>query len=164
MSEDGQRCLDAGCSEHLAKPINRVRLIQAIAAHVGNAPAADVPKSDAMENLAGTEDTPMVSQFADDAEIAEILGGFVGRLAGQIDAMHAAHESGQHDALRRLAHKLKGAGGSYGYPCLTAVSGTLEEAAKACDASAEAAALDAVAAMSLAIQRGYNTFACTTGT
>jgi CheY-like chemotaxis protein/HPt (histidine-containing phosphotransfer) domain-containing protein len=163
MSEDSQRCLDAGCSEHLAKPINRTQLIQAIAAHVGNAPAADVPKSDAMENLPGTEDPPMVSQYADDEEIAEILGGFVGGLAGQIDAMHAAHESGQHDALRRLAHKLKGAGGSYGYPCLTAVSGTLEEAAKACDASAEVAALDAVAAMSLAIQRGYDKFTCTTG-
>jgi histidine phosphotransfer protein HptB len=130
-------------------------LIQAIAAHVGNAPAANVPKSDAMENLPGTEDPPMVSQFADDEEIAEILGGFVGRLAGQIDAMHAAHESGQHDDLRRLAHKLKGAGGSYGYPRLTEACSTLEDAAKASNKHAEAAALEAVAALVRAIQRGH---------
>ena len=45
---------------------------------------------------------PIVSQFADDPEIAEILGGFVGRLAGQIDAMRQALADGRHEDLQRL--------------------------------------------------------------
>jgi PAS domain S-box-containing protein len=40
MSGDAQRCLDAGCNGHLAKPIDRPRLIETIAAIVGRETAA----------------------------------------------------------------------------------------------------------------------------
>ena len=37
MSSDGRQCLDAGCNQHLTKPIDRVRLVREIAACVGRA-------------------------------------------------------------------------------------------------------------------------------
>ena len=83
------------------------------------------------ERRAGSATTAaIVSQFIDDPDMAEILQGFVGRLAGQLDAMRQALADGQHEELRRLAHKLKGAGGSYGYPSLTEACRLLEDAAK----------------------------------
>jgi PAS domain S-box-containing protein len=157
MSDDSQRCLDAGCNEYLAKPIDRGRLLRAIASHLGMGKAA----GEAAEPSPEAGNSPIVSLYAEDPEIAEILGGFVGRLAIQTKAMHAAYEDRQHDDLRRLAHKLKGAGGSYGYPSLTEACGMLEGASKLCDASAEAAALDAVAAIGKRIQRGYIEITCT---
>ena len=160
MSEDSRQCVAAGCNEYMAKPINQRQLIQTIARHVGKAAAAGEAKPGASGSSPAVEDGPIVSRFADDPEIAEILGGFVKRLAAQVEAMRTGYESGRHDDLRRLAHRLKGAGGSYGYPSLTEACGALEEATRSSDQRAEAAALDAVAAISEAIQRGYAESIC----
>jgi CheY-like chemotaxis protein len=35
MASDRQQCLAAGCDAHLTKPIDRVGLIEAVAAHIG---------------------------------------------------------------------------------------------------------------------------------
>ncbi len=101
-----------------------------------------------------------VSEFADEPEIAGILCEFVGRLAEQVEAMRAAYDGGRHEDLRRIAHRLKGAGGSYGYPCLTEAGRALEEAAKASDPHAEAAAFDSLAAVCAAVQEEYGRLAC----
>ena len=92
---------------------------------------------------------PIVSQFVDDPEIATILGDFVGRLADQVgrDARGAWRPAGT-KSFSAPAHRLKGAGGSYGYPSLTDACKLLEDAAKAGDNAAAGAALEAVAALS----------------
>ncbi len=89
--------------------------------------------------------------------MASILDKFFGRLPSHVEAMHHAHADGQHREVQRLAHQLKGAGGAYGYPSLTEASRVLEDSAKAQDRTAEGAALEALGAVSLAIQDGYET-------
>ena len=101
----------------------------------------------------------LVSEFVDDPDIAEILGGFVGRLQEQLDAMRSALAFGNYEELRSLAHKLKGAGGSYGYPALSEKGRALENAAKNRSAAAAGPALDAVSTLIEAIQNGYATHA-----
>jgi CheY-like chemotaxis protein len=39
MKEDRQKCLDAGCDEYLAKPIDRGRLLTVVAEHASRASA-----------------------------------------------------------------------------------------------------------------------------
>ncbi|MCP4255143.1 MAG: Hpt domain-containing protein, partial [Candidatus Scalindua sp.] len=59
-----------------------------------------------------------------------------------------------YDGLRRLAHQMKGAGGSYGYQVLTEAAKVLEEKAKAKDSGAGSTALDELEALCQAADRG----------
>ncbi len=152
MAGDISECMAAGCNAYMAKPIDRTLLIRTIAAHLGK------PSEPAV-----TPETPgktvgaIVSQYAEDPDIAEILQGFVERLAGQLKEMRQALASKNYDELRRAAHKLKGAGGSYGYPSLTEACRGLENAAQKSDEAASQAAIDSVAAIIRAIEYGYST-------
>jgi HPt (histidine-containing phosphotransfer) domain-containing protein len=82
-------------------------------------------------------------------------------LNGQVAAMRQAYADARLEELQRLAHRLKGAGGSYGYPLLTDASKRLEDAVKARDSRAAETAIDEIAAMCQAIQRGYAPHALT---
>ena len=154
MSDDNTRCLDAGCDEHLPKPINRRQLIRTVAEYANRTLPEKKEISEMFQGQLDPENA-MASQYGDDPEIAMILGDFVGRLDGQVEAMQRAYAGGAYQDLQRLAHRLKGAGGSYGYPQLTDATKILEDAAKTKNSQAAAAALNTVATMCRAIQRGY---------
>lgn len=156
MAGDSAQCLAAGCNEHMAKPINRTHLIRTIARYVHRDVTADLEIPEPAKDTSLRDEGVMISEFIDDPDMAEIIAGFVGRLGGQFVAMGQAFADGQYDELRRLAHMLKGAGGSYGYPALTDACKALEDAAKAHDNSAVDAALDMVGAMIRAIENGFS--------
>jgi PAS domain S-box-containing protein len=102
----------------------------------------------------GERELVLVSEFYDDPDVAPLIRPFVERLAGQLTAMRKALDEHDHEELRRMAHKLKGAGGSYGFRQLTDVCRVLEDAARAHDSTTETAALDTVAAVIHAVERG----------
>ena len=95
------------------------------------------------------------SEIADDPDVAELLDAFVAGLTGKVDSMRRALAHGNHDELRGLAHQLKGAGGSYGYPMLTEAARTLEGAAKAEDVEASTLALKELAELCQRAARGW---------
>ena len=68
--------------------------------------------------------------------------------------MRDALENGRFEELRREAHRLKGAGGSYGYPALTEAARVLEMTAEAADADNAAAALAGLVRLCRGIVRG----------
>jgi len=97
----------------------------------------------------------LMSEYRDDPDMAPIIRQFVGNLADQLDAMRQTFANHEHENLCRLAHRLKGAGGSYGYQQLTDASRVLEAAARDRNDSAEMAALATVAALIHAVENGY---------
>jgi len=159
MSTDVALCKAAGCDEHLSKPIDRAQLLQTIATYAGKKTNGGGETAGPPEQSSALRDTGIVSEFADDPEMAPILEGFVGRLAGQVEAMREAHAEGRHEELQRLAHKLKGAAGSYGYPSLTQACRVLEDAAKARRVDEARRDIDDVAAVIQAIQNGSAAYA-----
>jgi HPt (histidine-containing phosphotransfer) domain-containing protein len=72
-----------------------------------------------------------------------------------LDALCAALEEERLEDAERLAHRLKGAGGSYGYPTLSEVARSLELAARGRDAGGAAAALAGVKEVCTAIRTGW---------
>lgn len=60
----------------------------------------------------------LVSTFATDPEMAELVGLFVGEIPDRIRAIQEAWSSGSLAELARVAHQLKGSCGGYGFPSI----------------------------------------------
>lgn len=99
----------------------------------------------------------LASEFADDKDLAEIIAAFVSHLPQRYQAMGEALDNNDRPALVRLAHQMKGAGGSYGYPALTTGGAQLEAAAKAADREACRLHLAHLRALCQAAARGLPT-------
>jgi HPt (histidine-containing phosphotransfer) domain-containing protein len=68
----------------------------------------------------------IISEFADDPEMAELVDFFLSDLEKHVTAMANAWQEADHEALRGLAHQLKGAAGGYGFPTLTKAAAAVE--------------------------------------
>jgi HPt (histidine-containing phosphotransfer) domain-containing protein len=101
-------------------------------------------------------DPPTVihSEYESEPAIAEILNVFTDSLPGMIGDMCSSLQGGDGTTLASLAHQLKGSGGGYGYPMLTAVSAQLEQAAKEEDWEIAATYVTKIDLLCAAILRG----------
>ena len=82
-----------------------------------------------MSQLTRTE--PLVSEFADDTDMVELIEMFVDELPQRASAIEQAVSEQDKESLRSLAHQLKGAAGGYGFPAITDAAATLETSVKA---------------------------------
>lgn len=72
---------------------------------------------------------PIYSTLADDPDLGELVSIFVDEIPAKIAAFTAAWDAGDRDLLRRAAHQMKGAAGSYGFHQVTPVAAKLEKVA-----------------------------------
>ena len=71
---------------------------------------------------------PLLSEYADDEEMFELVESFVAGLGDTCRTLVVGLDRGDIESVRRLAHQMKGAGGGYGYPSLTDAGRRLEQA------------------------------------
>jgi len=69
--------------------------------------------------------------LVDDPDVFDLVEGFVEGLSRRLNEFRQAFEQHDWDNLARLAHQLKGAGGSYGYADLSRLAKTMEDAFRA---------------------------------
>lgn len=67
----------------------------------------------------------------DDADLRDIVEEFVQGLPERLEELRQAFAALDWDMLTMLAHRLKGASGSYGYPDLSTLAATMEHGFKA---------------------------------
>jgi signal transduction histidine kinase/HPt (histidine-containing phosphotransfer) domain-containing protein len=115
MKEDRERYREIGCDGFLSKPVDQDALYRELDRFLG-----DDPKDADSKVRTGEE----VDGF--DGIVAEFVAG----LADYAARIETALAAGQDDTVRELAHQLKGMGGSFGYPDITAEAGRLEAAIK----------------------------------
>jgi len=109
-----------------------------LGAPVGSLPAPGAessPKSRSPKSRTTTSPEPISTAPLGggpiDAELLELVNLFVSELSQEVDEMRAALARDDLSRLGVLAHRLKGAAGSYGFPSLTTHASTLEQQAKA---------------------------------
>jgi CheY-like chemotaxis protein len=133
MKGDQEKCEAAGCSGYLTKPVNMDDLIRTVRRSIGSGTVEC--------RLATNGPTPMAAASAskklrsslptDDPEIREIVQEFVDSVPERISAISAALAANEYDELARLAHALKGCGGTAGFDCFTQPAAQIEQLAKA---------------------------------
>jgi PAS domain S-box-containing protein len=142
MKGDEARCRDAGCSGYLSKPIDMDLLLTTVArtlAAVGSESPGAPPMPQPVAPRVTVSTTAAVSARVErlvstlplgDPDFREIVEQFVGRLGERLDMIERAFETNDLPGLAKLAHWLKGTGGSVGFADFTEPSSQLEDLAR----------------------------------
>ncbi|MFO0773414.1 MAG: Hpt domain-containing protein [Nitrospiraceae bacterium] len=77
-----------------------------------------------------------------DASFEPLIPKFLTNRRNELQTMTDALKRQDYETVRKVAHGIKGAGGTYGFDALSAVAAGLEQAAKHGDGGAIAAGLD----------------------
>jgi PAS domain S-box-containing protein len=134
LDEAVRRTLQAGCDAHVAKPVKKAALLEAIRLAV----RANVPALQTITARPGGVpgdsdrdcDCPSEKFVVEvSSDLSDLIPGFLARKRDEAKTILAAVERNDYKVLGDLAHRIKGQGGSYGLDALTEFGGALEEAA-----------------------------------
>jgi len=157
MAGDREKCLVAGCTDYLTKPIDVELLLRTVHQHLASG-AATAPSTSVTEEPAAVTPPPPVPSpaTASDGRIAprivlprsaaaaaalrQAVEQFVERLPERVGAIRQLLDDQSLTELQRAVHQLKGAGTGYGFPQITEVAAQAEATMK------DGAALDRVRA------------------
>ncbi len=130
FKESIDRSLASGFTMHLAKPIRKATLMEAIARY-GQARAE--------------AEAEAISGVMVDEALSGILPRYISNVRRNPAAVAAALARGDFDTIRSLGHNMKGTGTSFGLPQVTHIGGELEQAAKQQDYDGVRQAVDRLA-------------------
>jgi len=142
MKGDRERCLEAGATDYLSKPVRKHTLLKLVRSYGrglragatladGSFPTDGAPNPASGEH---TEEAPrpalVRSSLQDDPDIAPIVELFVNSLPARMSAIERAIGVGNREEVMRLAHQLKGSAGAFGFGDLTEPAAELETLAR----------------------------------
>lgn len=119
MRSDIQRCQEAGCNDFLSKPIEHERFNNVIRHYIKQSP-----------NMANKKGRIVSELLEDDESMADLVEMYLERLPGILEDISGLAAEKNWAELQKKIHDLKGVSGGYGFPLLSEVTSTLEDALK----------------------------------
>jgi CheY-like chemotaxis protein len=119
-----ERSAEAGCTDHLAKPIRKSTLVEVVRRYAGAARATNRTEN------------------AGEAWLKPIVSSYLEKRRADVEKIRTATEARDYTVIRMLGHQMAGTGASYGFGPISDIGFALEASALSEDAARIAAAVD----------------------
>jgi CheY-like chemotaxis protein len=126
LKEARDRSIEAGCTDHLTKPITKTALLEAIQRY-----APELPSTGRIH-------------VAVESWLKPVIPGYLEKRRADVAKLRVALGQNDYDTVRTLGHQMAGSGSGYGFAEITEIGGVLEESALARDAARISNGIDAL--------------------
>ena len=131
---DAERCLAAGMSEVLKKPVPMHRLEEALERYLGGGSddesiAAPTPPPPVVSDLDSVRETLAMMAGGDESELRELTAVLVDSMRRSDAALSGALTVGTRPQIRMHAHTIKGTAATAGFTAISALAARIEHAA-----------------------------------
>ncbi len=123
-TEDIDKCMHAGCSSHLAKPVKKDTLVHELALQMS------VRKSDVYSNEGIMQEKEEMFVAHVDMDLKDLIPDYLEERLKDMNRIQEAVKAQDYETVKILGHTLKGSGGGYGFDSITEIGIHIESAAE----------------------------------
>jgi response regulator RpfG family c-di-GMP phosphodiesterase len=134
------KCLDAGCSDYLAKPIRKIKILEKVHLVLSKLEISSANNLSVSESVTDTDADEAFEEtnYKDalvcvDPELEDLIPDFLEKRRkdiAKITELLASEDAKSMEEIRRLGHSMKGSGGGYGFDEISRIGKAIEDAAK----------------------------------